>query len=126
MKKISSFLVLVIILLVTNLTFAAQKHSVNKNVEDNLINGLNSENLGLATSSAYYLGEFGTNRCIIPLMKVLKNGKTDEERISAAVALSKINSPRAIFAVKQRAKYDDSERVRRLCENFYQQSLQVN
>ncbi|MCB9208623.1 MAG: hypothetical protein H6609_04530 [Ignavibacteriales bacterium] len=122
MRKLSGLLVLVMLLVVTNLTLAGPKNAVNNNVEETLLVGLNSENLGLKTSSAYFLGEYGTSKSVIPLMKVLKSGKTEEERISAAVALSKINSDVARFAIKQRAKFDESERVRKQCALCYQES----
>jgi len=126
MKKLSGLMLLVLTLLLSSTLFARTDNAVDSKIEDNLLVGLQSENLGLKTSAAYYLGEFGTSRSVISLMKMLKSGETVEERISAAVALTKINTDKAIFAVKQRAKYDDSERVRRLCEVFYNQSLQNN
>ena len=100
---------------------AGPKKTVTTNIEDNLIIGLHSDNLGLKTTSAYLLGEYGTSRSVIELMRVLKNGDTEEERISAALALTKINTEKARFAVKQRAIYDDSERVRKMCEKFSHQ-----
>ena len=125
MKDLNKMMLLALILFLSSAVMA-RTNTTSTNVENNLLIGLQSENLGLKTSSAYYLGTYGTSKSVIPLMKILKSGETEEERISAAVALSKINSEQALFAVKQRAKYDDSERVRRLCAMFYNQSLQNN
>lgn len=122
MKKISALLFL---LLFAGSLFAAAKTTTTSSVEDNLIVGLNSDNLGLKTSSAYMLGEYGTSKSINSLLKVLKSGNTEEERISAAMALVKINTEQSMFAVKQNAKFDDSERVRKLCALFYSQSLKT-
>lgn len=125
MKNLNKMMLLALILFLSSAVMAGT-NTTSTDVENNLLVGLQSENLGLKTSSAYYLGTYGTSKSVIPLMKILKSGETEEERISAAVALSKINSEQALFAVKQRAKYDDSERVRRLCAMFYNQSLQNN
>jgi HEAT repeat protein len=117
----------VLLTVVTSLTiFAGPNKVVDANVEKNLIEGLKSQNLGLVTNSAYLLGEVGTSKSVIALMKVLKDGETEEERISAALALTKINTEKAMYAVKQRAVYDDSERVRRCCSMLYQQNLVSN
>jgi len=115
MKKLS---VVLFVLLFAGTLFAGTNSTDERKVEDNLLVGLQSDNLGLITSSAYFLGEYGTSRSVNALMSVLKNGDTEEERISAAVALVKINTDQARFAVKQRAKFDDSARVRRLCTMF--------
>jgi HEAT repeat protein len=123
MKNLKSLTVLMFLFLLTVQLVAGPKKTVSENVEENLLIGLQSDNLGLKTSSAYMLGEYGTSKSVISLMKVLKNGDTEEERISAALALIKINTDKARFAVKQRAKFDESERVRRYCAMFYQQSL---
>ena len=123
MKQFKSAAAVVIVLILSVQVFAGQKNSVNSNVEKNLVIGLQSDNLGLKTSSAYLLGEIGTSSSVIALMKVLKSGNTEEERISAALALTKINTDKAMFAVKQRAKYDESERVRRCCSMLYQQNV---
>ena len=123
MKKLS---VIFLLLVFVGSLFASPKTTTENNVEDNLIVGLNSDNLGLKTSSAYMLGEYGTSKSINSLLKVLKSGNTEEERITAAMALVKINTEQSMFAVKQNAKFDDSERVRKLCALFYNQSLQNN
>ena len=123
MKKVA---VVLLTLVFTATAFAGVNSKDVKKVEDNLLVGLNSDNLGLKTSSAYFLGEYGTSHSVNALMSVLKNGQTEEERISAAVALMKINTEQAKFAVKQRAKFDDSERVRRLCAMFSAQNEETN
>lgn len=122
-----NFLMTFLLLLFVSVTLIAGPNStLIPNVEENLIVGLHSDNLGLKTSSAYLLGEYGTSKSVIALMKVLKSGETEEERISAALALTKINTDKARFAVKQRAKFDDSKKVRKFCSTFYQQSLMKN
>lgn len=84
-----------------------------------LVKGLNSGNTGLITSSAYMLGELKMDEAVIPLMKLLHSSKNEDIRIAAALALYKIGNPRGIFAVKQAIRFDESERVKKLCANFY-------
>jgi HEAT repeat protein len=101
--------------------FASSNFSEKKyhQIEDNLLVGIKSENRGLQISCAYFLGEMKSERAVIPLLRMLKSGGTEEERIMAALSLSKIKTEQGLFAVKQRIKFDDSERVQRLCEIFY-------
>jgi HEAT repeat protein len=94
----------------------------NRAVE-NYLSGLKSENNGLKTSCAYFLGELGGSESVIPLMSVLRNDESEDTRIMAALSLYKIGSALSINAVKQAIRFDDSERVRGLCEVFYKSYL---
>ncbi|MCB0746703.1 MAG: HEAT repeat domain-containing protein [Ignavibacteriae bacterium] len=118
MKNISKLLVLLLSVLLASTSFGFSKDKLTQ-IEDNLLVGINTENTGLQISCAYFLGELKSERAINPLLKMLKSGETEEERIIAALSLSKIQTDKAIFAVKQRARFDDSERVQRLCGLFY-------
>lgn len=114
----STFLLLFFL---TTLLVAKDKISTDKfnQIEDNLLVGLSSENTGLKISCAYFLGEMKSNRAINHLLKILKSSDVEEERIIAALSLTKIKSEQSVFAVKQRIRFDDSKRVQRLCELFY-------
>lgn len=90
-----------------------------KQIEDNLLEGLQKDNRGLQISCAYFLGEMKSERAVFPLLKMLKSGETEEERIMAALSLAKIGTEQGLFAIKQRIKFDDSERVQRVCQLFY-------
>ena len=125
-NKIKYVLVLMIIFSVS--IFAENKNLEEKykTIEDNLLVGLQTDNLGLKVSAAYFLGEMKSERAVIPLMKMLKGNTTDEEKLIAALSLCKIKSEKGMFAVKQRIKFDDSERVKRLCDIFYKNYLFEN
>ena len=101
------------------------KVKITQNTVSSLIEGLNSENLGLKSSSAYMIGELQLSKAVIPLMKILREDESDEMRIVAALALYKIGTPIAIHAVKQSIRFDDSERVSKLCANFYSEYLKI-
>jgi hypothetical protein len=118
MKKTTLLLVGFLSLLITLNTFGFSKEKYQQ-IEDNLLVGINTENRGLQISCAFFLGELRSERAVIPLLKMLKSGETEEERIIAALSLSKIDSEKGLFAVKRSIQFDDSERVQRLCSLFY-------
>lgn len=97
----------------------ARDYKVKDCTVASLIMGINSDNFGLRTSSAYMLGELQCEKGVIPLMRMLKSEEREDARIVAALALLKIGSEKGIFAIKQAIRFDDSERVRRQCANFY-------
>lgn len=88
-------------------------------IELNLLNGINSENEGLQSSSAFYLGEMKSSKAVIPLLKTLHEGESEAVRIMAALSLIKIGDARGVYAVKRASEFDGSERVRNLCKGFY-------
>jgi len=118
-----------ILLFVTLISFSAfaennQVDKVKDSAVESLIMGVNSDNFGLRTSAAYMLGELKCEKGVIPLMRMLKSEEREDARIVAALALLKIGNSKGIFAIKQAIKFDDSERVRRLCANFYHAYLE--
>jgi len=90
-----------------------------------LLLGVESENLGLQSSAAYMLGELCFDEAVIPLLKILHNSPYEEMRIMAALSLYKIGDSRGIFAIRQAIKFDESKRVRKLCDKFYRAYLQA-
>ena len=89
-----------------------------------LLEGLHTENRGLQAGCTYMLGELCCDRGVITLLDILHNSSSEELRILAALSLYKIGDSRGIFAIKQSIKYDESERVSRLCEKFYRAYMQ--
>ena len=92
-------------------------------VEANLLAGIEANNQGLFISSTQKLGDIKSEKAVIPLMKVLKSSNDEASRLAAALALYKIGNSKGIYAVKMASKYDDSKRVRTLCDKFYKESL---
>jgi HEAT repeat protein len=127
MKLVTAIIVLTL-LLAASTTLAKPKTTIQikDNTVESLIIGLNSDNLGLQSSSAYMIGELQLSEAVIPLLRILHSEKNEELRIMAALALYKIGSPIAINAVKQAIRFDDSERVSKLCANFYNDYLRNN
>lgn len=93
---------------------------------ETLQQGLTSDNLGVQAGCAYMVGELSCQRSVVCLMKLLRSSPSEELRILAALSLYKIGDSRGIFAIKQAIRFDESERVSRLCEKFYRAYLQNN
>ena len=105
--------------------FSAEKKSA---VVDNLTTAVKSDNIGLQTSGALvlsnligdsYIESSDASVALIPLMKMLKEGKTDEERIAAAVALYQLGNSIGIYSLRGVAVFDDNEKVADACKNLY-------
>lgn len=94
-------------------------------VEANLLAGIESTNFGLRTSAAMMLGDLKSDKAVFALMNMLRNEDDERARIVAALSLYKIGSSVGLYAVKQQARFDQSERVRKLCTLFYQESLKA-
>ena len=122
--KSSATLILLLFFVFAAFSIAAEpvkeKRTINRDLAiQNLLIGLDSDNAGLTTSSAYYLGELSSTEAVIPLMKMLRNSEQEELRISAALALLKIGDARGIYAIKRAIVFDESKRVNDMCEKFY-------
>ncbi len=102
------------------------KRSIQLNetqISENLLIGMKSCNKGLCASCTYLMGELCCKNGVIPLLSLLHNSECEELRILAALSLCKIGDARGVFAVKRSALFDDSERVKRLCDLFYRATI---
>jgi HEAT repeat protein len=92
----------------------------DSSIDDNYLQGVKSDNMGLRASATYYLGERESSKAVIPLMDVLHNDKTPETRIMAALSLYKIGDARGIYAIKGAMTEDSNQWVRGMCKIFYE------
>jgi HEAT repeat protein len=88
-------------------------------IEKNLLIGIKSNNAGLQKSSAYFLGEMKSDKAMIPLLRLVTNGKTEESRIIAALSLYKIESKIGMYRLKGLAQSDENELVRKVFDRLY-------
>ncbi len=104
-------------------------------IVENLNVGIKSDNYGLRTSSANvlfdlinesYLQSEDASKSMIPLLIMLENGKTDEERIAAALALFKLGNRIGIYRLRGVAIFDDNARVSTICKNLYYSYHKLN
>lgn len=126
--KLSLAIAIVAALLFTNLSYAEvnkteKKANTYEIIEQNRLIGLASDNEGLRISAAFNLGEMKSQKAVIPLIKLLREGTSEEERIIAALSLIKIGDPRGAFIVGRTAKLTDCEKLSYFCEKFYQSYL---
>jgi HEAT repeat protein len=126
MRKLSHIIVTAVLvaLLLTTSSIAGEKKIANSNldynkVEQTLLEGLASENLGLKVSSAYMLGEIKSENAVIPLTKILREGEDERARLAAALSLIKIGTNRSVYVVKQGERFNDLAKVRAMCEHLY-------
>ncbi|MBA4407297.1 hypothetical protein C0389_08490 [bacterium] len=117
-------LVLATTFLFASVSFAEGNKTVTQantfeTIELNRLIGLASDNDGLKVSCAFNLGEMKSQKAVIPLIAMLRDGKTDEGRIIAALSLMKIGDTQGVYMVSRAAKFNDSGRVRYICEKFY-------
>ncbi len=92
-------------------------------ISENLLIGMESSNKGLCASSTYLMGELCCKKRVIPLLSLLHDAKCEEIRILAALSLCKIGDARGLYAVKRAAFFDESKRVKRLCNLFYKATM---
>jgi len=93
-------------------------------IETNLLQGLCTQNQGVRESAAFLLGEEKSIAGVVPLMQMLRDCPEESSRIVAALSLARIGDPRGTYAVKQAARFDESQKVRTLCAWFYNQYVQ--
>ncbi|MBN1299617.1 MAG: HEAT repeat domain-containing protein [Melioribacteraceae bacterium] len=117
-------IILFISLLTTSSVLAGDKTIPNSNlpydlVEENLLVGLKSDNYGLHLSSAFMLGEIKSERAIIPLTQMLRMSQDEKTRLVAALSLIKIGTDRSIYVVKDAIRFNDFEKVSKMCAKLY-------
>jgi len=66
-----------------------------------------------------YLEKNDASKSMIPLLNMLENGQTDDERIAAAVALYELGNGIGIYRLRGVAIFDDNKRVSTICKNLY-------
>ena len=130
-------IVLLALLLAPTLSAQVTELSVEKKsvIVDNLNAGIVSDNTGLKTSAAVvlsdlieesYLQSTDASKVMIPLLRMLEKGKTDEERIAAAVALFRLGNSIGIYRLRGIAVFDDNKKVADVCKNLYYSYHKLN
>jgi len=108
----------------TNYTVLTEKQY--EQFELNLLAGIKSDNIGLQTSSAYFLGEMKSDKSLIYLLKLARYGDTEESRIIAGLSLYKIESDIGMYLLKSLRNSDNSEKVRRTFDRIYKTYISDN
>jgi len=112
--------ILILLLLMGSITISASSKNKADLFEANLIIGLKSDNAGLQTSCAYYLGELKSQKAVLPLMKIFRSSENNSKlRSMAALSFLKIGDARGIFIIKREAMFGDSQKFNKLCNHLY-------
>ena len=125
-----TFIIAVVMLFTVQMVSAQEVFSEEKKslIVDNLERAIVSENTGLHTSGALVLSELiydsyldkdDASEVMIPLIKLLKNGETEEERIAAAVALYQLGNSVGIYQLRNVGVFDSNEKIATICKNLY-------
>ena len=144
LNKNQSVLVLTLVLIFSSILTAREPAKPAKNVvssynnftvftedklsliEDNLLTGIKSKNSGLQTSCAYFLGEMKSSKAMISLLRLARNGATEEARIIAGLSLYKIHSKIGLYQLKGLSERDKSELVRKVFDRLYKKYVSDN
>ncbi len=122
-KTIQICLTFILICLVMNSVLAQQPE--NENYDQYLLKCLKDKNLGIRASAAQLLGERKVDAAVKPLIKMLKNEKTYNGRLVAAIALYKIGDERAIPELKKLSFCDHCKTVRHVAAAIVQEMKNV-
>ena len=110
-----------------NSTFA-QKQSIkevtsNELALDNLIAGIQSDNLGVKRSSIYYAGKYRIAETEDVLINQLKKEEDASTRILISLVLFEMGSEVGLFEVQELSINDENSKVRRMTTQIYNEYL---
>ncbi len=88
-------------------------------IEANYMKGLISDNIGVRTSSAYFLGEMKSEKALSFLMKMFREAKTSGEKLVAAWSLLKIGDSRGVHLVKWEVDNGENKDIKDMVEWLY-------
>lgn len=88
-------------------------------VENCYLEGIYSDNDGVRASAAMFLGYMKSNKAVLPLIKMMRDEKSEESRIIAALALIRIGDAQGVYMVGRTSLFNTSGRVQRIAEKFY-------
>jgi len=127
-RKQTAAVISLILLLVTgvNLNLFAQPNPIsnvtnNEYALNNLKLGINSDNDGVRKSSIYYAGKYRIAEVVSCLVERLENEEEPFVRLLIAYSLYEIKDVEGMKAVKDLSIDDSDEKVKRICNNIYQE-----
>jgi hypothetical protein len=101
--------------------------TIQANSMKSLINGINSQNFGLAQSSIYLAGYYGYVWAVDPLINILNDSSKETNlRVLAAYSLYMIDNETGIQAVKNASINDMNYILKGTCEFIYNKYINNN
>lgn len=119
MKRIAVILSGALCVLFFGFSNARANYNPESQDEESLLQSMKSKNFDERVNSAFALGEIKSSKALIPLLDMLHNEPVEGARIMAALSLYKIGNAQGLYAIERAAIFDKSERVRKMCANFY-------
>ncbi|MCU7494495.1 MAG: HEAT repeat domain-containing protein [Ignavibacteria bacterium] len=123
MKRIALILSGALCVLFFGFSNARANYNPSSQDEESLLKSIRSEDLNERVNSAFALGEIKSSKALIPLLNMLHSETSDGARIMAALSLYKLGKQQGLYAIERAAIFDKSERVRKMCANFYNDYL---
>jgi len=126
-KQIAAVITLILLLVTgANLNLFAQPNPIsnvtnNEYALDNLKLGINSDNDGVRKSSIYYAGKYRIAEVVNCLVERLEKEDIPSVRLLIAYSLYEIKDAEGMKAVKDLSINDSDEKVKRICNNIYQE-----
>lgn len=103
----------------TGPTFRVNPRITKDVIEKCYLEGISSDNEGVRASAALFLGYMKSEKAVIPLMKMMRDEKTEESRIIAALSLVRIGDEQGVYMVGRTALFNTSPRVQKIADKFY-------
>ena len=124
MKTVIYIAALVLMLTVitsgSNLVENKSTASFKNNAVASLVQGLNSNNIGLIKSCAYFAGKYKINQAVESLVNILSSKKyAVDVRILAALSLYEIGDKDGMTVLRDIAKSDSNLRLKKRCILLY-------
>lgn len=106
----------------------AQKQSIkevtsNEYALDNLVAGIQSDNLGVKRSSIYYAGKYRVAETEDVLIDQLKKEEDASTRILISLVLFEMGSDEGLLEVQELSINDENLKVRRMATQIYNEYL---
>ena len=126
-KKLA--VVLLIVSFAANIAVAQRNidfTKLNSSATKNLIVALNSDNIGLVRSAAYFAGYYKISEAVEPLSDLLSSSSADISlKTLAAYSLHQIGSEECIEALKKAVNHNSNKKLCLKCKLLYQDLIQT-
>ena len=120
-------IIICMVLFCSNLFADSTEKKLTESDVNNLIRCIESENTGVRFWGVFFAGEYNVREAVLPLIKILQQNNDEYIREIAVHSLYRIGDIRGLLAIREAAKYDNSDDVKKLCDTLVKQlNLSLN
>ncbi len=127
MKSVLSLLTVVCVIGMQGILYAQEfastkaSNSISRSIliENNYLEGLNSEAIGIKIRCAYFLGEMKSKRAVEPLMDMFNNEENYSARLISAWSLLKIGDQRGVSLIKKYFESGENSEISCMLDCMY-------